>query len=112
VDIKNGDWLTVSSTDYPIRSVAEWDAHGFTGRGFATRMATLSCSTKRNPDVSGGKRGSPTTNLTNLSCTQLDPVEPDLQERMGLETPHKLLQTFIDDGTDYVHLVIEDVQTT
>jgi hypothetical protein len=110
VDVQNGDFLTVSGTDYPIKSVAEW-SHGFAGGGFS-KMASLACSTKRNPSISDGKRSTPTTNVSGLSCTPLDPVDPELQERIGIETPHTLLQTFVDDGTDYVRLVIEDKVTT
>ena len=67
--------------------------------GFA-RFATVTASTKRPPAIAGGKRGSPATNVESLSCTPLDPVDPELRERLGLETPHELLQTFVEDGVD------------
>ena len=65
-----------------------------------TRMATVSASTKRPPAVSGGKRGSPVTQVASLSCLPLDPVDPELRERLGLETAHELLQTFVQGGLD------------
>jgi len=78
------------------------------------RLATETASTKRTPDISGGKRGSPAENLTGLSITPLDPVDADLQQRLELDTPHELLQSFVRgdpdiregdvlvyDGTDY-----------
>ena len=63
--------------------------------GFS-RMATVTASTKRAPAVSGGKRGAPTTNLTGLKVTPLDPVDPELRQRLALDTPHELLQTFVE----------------
>lgn len=64
------------------------------------KLATVSASTKRAPAISGGKRGTPTTNLTGLSVTPLDPVDPELRERLALETSHELLQTFVEDATN------------
>jgi len=111
VDIKEGDVLTVSSVDYRIRSVAEWDAHGFSGPVFALGKS-VSASTKRPPAIASGKRGVATTNLTGLTCTPLDPVSPELAQTAGLEAPYELRQTFLGDGTDYVHLIIEEIKTT
>lgn len=45
--------------------------------------------------ISGGKRGVPTTYLTGVKATPLDPVDPELRKRLALETPHELLQTFL-----------------
>ena len=61
--------------------------------------ATLSASTRR-ATVSGGKRTSPIANLTGIVCTPLDVVEDEVARRAGLETPHRLLQTFVDAGLD------------
>lgn len=63
-------------------------------------LATVSCSTKRAPDLSGGKRGTPATNLSGLSCTPLDPVDPELRARLELDTPHTLLETFLEGTND------------
>ena len=68
------------------------------------RIANVTASTKRPPSVSDGKRGSPATNISSLSCTPLDPADPgtrsELQERLGLETPYELLQTYVDTALD------------
>ena len=64
-------------------------------------LATISCSTKR-ATIVGGKRSAPTTNLTGLLCTPLDPVDPELRRRMQLETPYEILQTFITGDPDIV----------
>lgn len=107
LDIREGDTLVVGVDEYPIRSCAEWSwrfGHGF------RRMATVTASTKRSPAISGGKRGTPTTNLTELSCTPLDPVDAEVRQRLGLDTPHELLQTFIAGGTTFYHLVVEELK--
>lgn len=56
-------------------------------------MATVTASTMRAPAISGGKRGTPTTQVAALKCTPLDPVDPELRQRLALDTPHELLQT-------------------
>ena len=65
-------------------------------------MATVTASTKRPPDVSGGKRSAPATNVASLSCLPLDPVDSEIRERLGLESPMELLQTFVQGGLDIV----------
>lgn len=64
-----------------------------------SRMATVSCSTER-ATLSDGKRGKPVSYLAALHCTPLDPVDPELRERLKLNTPHELLQTFIEGDPD------------
>lgn len=75
------------------RQVTQRDA-GF-GRG-----ATVTASTKRSPAASGGKRGTPTTFIASLRCAPLDPVDPETRQRLAINTPHELLQTFVDAGLD------------
>lgn len=58
------------------------------------RFLTVTASTKRAPAISGGKRGSPATQVASLTCTPLDPVDPEIRQRMALDAPHELLQTF------------------
>jgi hypothetical protein len=64
------------------------------------RAANVTASTKRPPSISGGKRGTPATNISSLACTPLDPVDPELRQRLGLDTPHELLQTLVDTALD------------
>lgn len=51
-----------------------------------------------------GKRGEPIAHLGGLSCTHLDPVDPgrkgELQHALKIETPHLLLETFVDGTPD------------
>lgn len=66
------------------------------------RLLTKTASTKRPPAPVAGKRGVPETHLTGVKCTPLYPVDPELRERLALESPHTLWQIFVADGTDIV----------
>lgn len=66
------------------------------------RFLTVTASTKRSPALAGGKRGAPVAHLTSLRCTPLDPVDPELRQRVALNTPHELLQTFVAGALDVV----------
>ncbi len=66
------------------------------------RTATLIASTRRPPPLSGGKRGAPLPYLDDIWITPLDPVDPETRQRLALQTPHELLQTFADGGLDIV----------
>jgi len=72
------------------------------GSGSFARLASVTASTKRPPTISSGKRGAPATNVASLKCTPLDPVDAELRQRLALDTPHELLQTFVDNGVDIV----------
>jgi hypothetical protein len=111
VDIKEGDILVVSSEEYPVKAVEKWVKSNFNTYGFS-RMATVTASTKRNPAISDGKRGAAVENLTGLSITPLDPVTEDVTIRLALESPVRLLETFIADSSGYVHVIVEDLQHT
>lgn len=106
------------------------------------RFLTVTASTKRAPAIAGGKRGVAATWITTLLCTPLDPLDSalssELRQRLALNTPHQLLQTFVEAdldiergdvlvvgsaeypirscaewewrGTTYRHLVIEDLK--
>lgn len=64
------------------------------------RLATETASTKRSPGISEGRRGEPTTQIASLSCTPLDPVDAEIRERLALDAPHELLQTFVTGAPD------------
>lgn len=61
------------------------------------RMTPVTASTKR-AQVTQGQRTEPMHYLTLVKCAPLDPVDPETKERMRLDTPHGLLQTFTDDS--------------
>lgn len=58
------------------------------------KQATLTASTMR-ATMAGGKRGAPTTKLTGLSCTPLQPVQPETVLRLRLDTPNAVLSCFV-----------------
>lgn len=103
LDIREGDFFIVGTREYPIKSCADWATSRMNTSGFK-RMATVTAGTKRT------KKNEPTTNLSNLKCTPLDPVDPELRKRLVLDTPHELLQTFVSDGTGFLHLILEDLK--
>ena len=109
LDIVEGDRLVVKGREYPIRSCAEWESDRMNTAGFR-RMAKKACSTKRIGAISSTDAGTLAVNLTDLYCTPLDPVDPQLQKRVALDASMELLQTFITDGDGFVHLVVEDVK--
>ncbi len=67
-----------------------------------TLFDTVAASTKRNPTVASGKRGTATTNISSLACTPLDPVSAEVANRFGLNTPHEIMETFVDSDLDIV----------
>jgi hypothetical protein len=113
VDIREGDVLVVGSEEYPVKAVEIWTKASWNTAAFK-KMANVSASTKRNPAVNAttGKRGSPVAKLSGLSITPLDPVTQDVIERLALESPVRLLETFIADSTGFVHVIVEDLQYT
>lgn len=68
----------------------------------AMPFAATAASTKR-ATMSNGKRGAPTTFLTGLVCTPPDPADGSRRaelQQMGVETPNRLLETFIEGAPD------------
>jgi hypothetical protein len=109
LDIRPGDLLTVEGTDYPIKSAADYSGRGVTPT--LRRQATLPAYTKRTATTSGGKRGNPEIHIAGLRATPLDPVDAELKQRLGLETPHQVRQTFLalEGDCAFYHLVVEDL---
>lgn len=109
LDIREGDYLVVGGKEYPIRACQEWVWNRGTG---IRRFATVTATTKRQPVITDGKRGAPTTNLTGVKCTPLDPIQvtPEIRERFDLKTPHELLETFVDGTDTFYRLVLEDLK--
>lgn len=114
IDIREGDVLVYGAKEYPIRAVSDWMMSKQSSSSFA-RMATLTVSTKRSTS-SGGKRLAASTNVTGLKATPFDPASENairsaqLTKTIIFDTPIELLQTFITDGTGFVHLLIEETK--
>lgn len=104
LDIQPGDILVVGTTEYPIKAVATQAFRVDVGATFPI-LATVTASTKRPPEMSSGKRGAATTNISSMKCTPLDTVNAETAIRSGLDTPMNVLQTFCDGGR--LQLVVE-----
>lgn len=109
IDIQEGDILLVGEVEYPIRSVARWAAFGSVSLAFQ-RLANVTASTKRPPALSAtGTRGAPTVHLVGIQITPLDPIDAELRARLKLNTPHELLECFVN-GDPYLRLTVEDLR--
>lgn len=108
LDIREGDLLVAGGIEYPIRSCADW-TWGYYSSGIR-RLLTVTASTKRAPALVDGKRGAPATNLTGIKCMPLDPADAEVVQRLGLETPHELLQTIVDGGDQFYALILEELK--
>lgn len=107
IDIREGDVLVIGSTEYPVKAVEVWTKANWNTYAFQ-RMANVTASTKR-ATMTSGKRGTPTTNLLGQKCTPLDPITAEVAERLALESPVRMLETFIADSTGFVHVIVEDL---
>ena len=75
-----------------------------------TKLASITASTKRNPDVASGKVGAAVTNLSSISITPLYPVNSDTANRFGLDNPFEYKECFAQDGLDILkgdYLVVD-----
>jgi hypothetical protein len=68
-----------------------------------TRLAVVTASTKRPPPLVGGKRSSPATHVVELLCTPLDPVDPEVRQRLLIDSPHAILETYMQDSVDIAY---------
>lgn len=109
LDIKAGDILVVDTAEYPIRAVAEYKTARMSRSTFA-RIATETATTKRSPGIVDGKRGDPVENLVDLTCTPLDPVDPEVRQRLGLNTPHEVLETYLDHADGFMQIIVEELK--
>jgi hypothetical protein len=108
LDVRDGDVLALGGQDYPIRSCEPWpwpqNVRGVVP--FTDAAATV----KRSPGVVGGKRGAPATHLEAVRCTALYPASAEIRQRPDLQTPHTLLQAYLDGGDTVYALVVEDLK--
>lgn len=100
-------------------------------------MATHTAQILTPPTTAGGKRGEPVLTISATACLPLDYVSAQAAQRLGLDAPARLRQTFLDgrlniprgsllawddgreypikatepwdwgDGGEYTHLVVE-----
>lgn len=109
IDIREGDILIVGSDSYPVKAVEVWTKANWNTYAFQ-RMASVTASTKRPPALSNGLRsGTAVTNLASIKITPLDPITAEVAQRLALESPVRMLETFIADSTGFVHVIVEDL---
>jgi hypothetical protein len=112
LDIREGDYLTVGAKDYPIKQCEEW-AWDY-GSGMR-RFCRVEATTKRRERLAGGKAGEWETIETDLLVTPLDPaggssVSSRIALREALNTPHELLETSVNGGDVFYHLILENLK--
>ena len=108
VDIREGDLLVVSTREYPVKAVEVWTKANW--NSYFQRMTSVTASTKRPPALSNGLRsGTAVTNLASIKITPLDPITAEVAQRLALESPVRMLETFIADSTGFVHVIVEDL---
>lgn len=100
LDIQKGDALVIGNKVYPIKHCAEWTTNQMNTVGFR-RMATVTARIQRT------KKNAPVLAVTTYKCTPLDPVDAETRRRLEIETPLEVKQTFIADGTEFLHLYVE-----
>lgn len=108
LDLREGDTLVLGGKEYPVKSCAEWPWS--LASQILASFATQTASTKRSPAIVNGKRGAPATNLASVKCTPAYPASADVAQRAGLDTPHELLQVYVDGGDVCYELVLEDLK--
>ena len=112
LDIRAGDVLVRGSQENPIVWCGVWEDE--TGSDPSMKaMCSVTASTKRNPTISGSKRCDPTTAIASMKCTPLDPVGAHTQEmivRRVPTAPTDLLETIVDGGDTFYHVVVERVR--
>lgn len=114
LDIKQGDYLVVGSRGYPIRDCNVWDwPYRRTG---IKRIVRVTAETRRRKPMTVQQKWTGMDQiLTDVRCTPLDPISESIAQsirmRLGLDTPHVLLQTYVDGGDTFYRLVLEDMPT-
>lgn len=109
LNIREGDILTLGGKDYPILFCGVWKSR----RGSSPaqkRMCSETASTKRNPTISGSKRGDAVTQIASMKCQPLDPVGVNTREMIVRRVPNAptdLLETIVDGGDTFYQVVVE-----
>jgi len=65
-----------------------------------TRLATSTATTARNPAMSGGKVGQPSTYITALDVLPVMPVSPEILERYKLQSARETFVTYTEGSPD------------
>ncbi len=112
LDIRAGDILVRGSKNHPVVWCGVWEDEGESDQSMRA-MCSVTASTKRNPAISGGKRGDPVQVIASMKCTPLDPSSSntrDMVVRSIPAAPTDLLECIVDGGDTFYHLVVERVR--
>lgn len=112
LDIRAGDIFVRGSKTYPVVWCGVWEDDTDSDPSMKL-MCSETCSTKRNPTVSGGKRGDAVEEIASLKSTPLDPIGANTQDmiiRRVPTAPTDLLECIVDGGDTFYHLVVERVR--
>lgn len=110
LDIREGDILTISGRDYPIKRVFTFRTDGFSSASFA-RMAKATASVSRN--ISDGQGNYPRTLLVEgMPCTSLDPLSgrEESEYRATLNAPVSVVKTYAASANGFYKLFVEDLK--
>lgn len=105
-----GDILVAGTKEYPVKRVEAWSMSRQSAASFA-HMATLTVSFKRSA-ITGTLRGAAVALTGSYAALPLDPLDAELRKSIEpeLDTPAKLLQTTVTDGSAFVRLIVEDLK--
>ena len=77
-----------------------------------TKLATVTASTKRNPDAVSGKVGAPEANLTSLAIWPLMPVNAEIVNLYRLDSPRESFVTYAQGSPDVLEGDVMTVSST
>lgn len=104
LDIRMDDEIVVAGEVFTISGLERFP---MAMNGAFADMMLETVSTRRAPDISGGKRGAAETYLRNIASTPLVPVQPRVELRTEMKTPVQTLELYLDGDTEIVHVLIE-----
>jgi len=105
--VETGHVLVVGTKEYPIIHAEKWTL-GQRISGTFARRATLIVSLKK--ETFAGGKGSESTYATDIQAMPLDPDDAQIKQTLGLDTPHQLKETYIQDEDEYARLIVEDLK--
>jgi hypothetical protein len=107
LQVETGHVLVVDGNELPIVSVERWQLSQRASRAVA-RLANVSFSLKKESFTDG--KGTEGIYSSGLFCSPLDPMDGKTKNTLGLETPHTLKETFIENDGEFIRLIVEDLR--
>lgn len=107
IDLRDGDKLVVDDFgEYSVQALGMWSDMRMDASGAV--MCTTTAEIWRRPMVNN-KRGDWMRVSKNISCTPVDPVSPEMAQRLQLGTPYKNFQVVLMDGDSVVEVILQRV---